>query len=655
MNNMRLGRGSVAGDRHSVISSGIKTPLARHSSVARRSSSYAASSRQSLAPIGSSLGASGSGSAVNNPLNDPRQIRSPAYQKQCRDQLADFLLAGRCHLPLTAKTLISPTTKEFQSIFKWLVTSPDALGYAYHHLEVGAKGFEQECVQVLRDLKYPADVGKTALGAPGSPTNWPTILVMLVWLADLARALSQWSNPLTSMDPLVRPLSTLSPQEMLESQETSSGDMIARLEKEYFSEAYAAWWSQDDDDEAENGGGPNTNPDDAANRMLVDRFQTIEAADMKNLGHLTRLKEQADKELNTLAHQPDPLIEAEQKHASLVKHTQDQQKYIDTYREKAKKHQQAIEQGKAALINVQAEIQQLVQDKADLERQVAEQNLSPEQVVKMTSDRSSLSESIRELIAELGQRKKQVGEQEIAVTRRMDDIDSLVQSYAHARAVIGHIAPTTEGGLTPEDIDFDIHVNMASSDLTAVNLVGTRIKESIRPALNSFGTSLRSEWHTLSTTRIELDDSLDRLASELEQRRHHVQTLELKLSGLETAAQTERERVHEQAHETRQRVAQLEREVGGMSAGGEQELVVVESEVQQLIFAYVVFVVLQVCDYLTHTLFTHHSRQEMIHQATALREKIQQQVTFHLEQIINAKEYATDKLNELTLFAKECA
>lgn len=52
---------------------------------------------------------------------------------------------------------------------------------------------------------------------------------------------------------------------------------------------------------------------------------------------------------------------------------------------------------------------------------------------------------------------------------------------------------------------------------------------------------------------------------------------------------------------------------------------------------------------------THHSRQEMIHQATALREKIQQQVTFHLEQIINAKEYATDKLNELTLFAKECA
>jgi SMC interacting uncharacterized protein involved in chromosome segregation len=52
---------------------------------------------------------------------------------------------------------------------------------------VGAKGFEAECVQVLKDLKYPTDVGKTALGAPGSPTNWPTILVMLVWLSELAK------------------------------------------------------------------------------------------------------------------------------------------------------------------------------------------------------------------------------------------------------------------------------------------------------------------------------------------------------------------------------------------------------------------------------------------------------------------------------------
>jgi SMC interacting uncharacterized protein involved in chromosome segregation len=53
-------------------------------------------------------------------------------------------------------------------------------------------------VQVLKDLKYPTDVGKTALGAPGSPTNWPTILVMLVWLSELAKVRAELETCLFS-------------------------------------------------------------------------------------------------------------------------------------------------------------------------------------------------------------------------------------------------------------------------------------------------------------------------------------------------------------------------------------------------------------------------------------------------------------------------
>jgi hypothetical protein len=37
---------------------------------------------------------------------------------------------------------------------------------------------------------------------------------------------------------------------------------------------------------------------------------------------------------------------------NLIKHKQDQLKYLDLYREKARKHQQAIEQGRQALVNV---------------------------------------------------------------------------------------------------------------------------------------------------------------------------------------------------------------------------------------------------------------------------------------------------------------
>ena len=237
-------------------------------------------------------------------------------------------------------------------------------------------------------------------------------------------------------------------------------------------------------------------------------------------------------------------------------------RYLETYREKARKHQQAIEQGREALVNVgeyvearcyccsndkadgivptmlAAEIQQLEQDKLELERQVAEQNLTPDEVARMNSERSTLSESIRELTHELHKKTRELGEQEIAVARRMDDIDSLVNKYTHGKAVIGLNASSVQ---QQYEIDFNVDVNMASSDLTAVNIVGQRIKESIRPGLQTFGETLRSEWRGQSNQKIEWDDKLDRLNSELEQRRHHVQTLELKLASLESAAEAEKQ------------------------------------------------------------------------------------------------------------------
>ncbi len=51
------------------------------------------------------------------------------------------------------------------------------------------KSFEADCLMILKDMRYPypEQVGKTALGAPGSPTTWPTILSMLNWMVELAK------------------------------------------------------------------------------------------------------------------------------------------------------------------------------------------------------------------------------------------------------------------------------------------------------------------------------------------------------------------------------------------------------------------------------------------------------------------------------------
>lgn len=45
----------------------------------------------------------------------------------------------------------------------------------------------------------------------------------------------------------------------------------------------------------------------------------------------------------------------------------------------------------------------------------------------------------------------------------------------------------------------------------------------------------------------------------------------------------------------------------------------------------------------------------MIHQANSAREKLVQEITFHTEQIIKAREYATEKVNELKTFIQHHA
>jgi kinetochore protein NDC80 len=134
----------------------------------RRSSIFP---RQSMAP----------GMAVGFVAKDTRPTRNPQFQEQCRTNVYQYLMDTRCPYPMNAKTLVSPTQKEFQNLVQFLVQILFQGGFTW------LKTFEMDCNTLLRDLKYPShdSCGKTALGAPGTPQNWPHMLAMLNWLVDL--------------------------------------------------------------------------------------------------------------------------------------------------------------------------------------------------------------------------------------------------------------------------------------------------------------------------------------------------------------------------------------------------------------------------------------------------------------------------------------
>ena len=119
-------------------------------------------------------------------LKDPRATKERAFQKKCREDIFHFLeTRGYSQTPLTDRTLVNPTTRDFQEIFKFIYNYYD--GKPVNNLHSLAKKFEDDVPQLLRAAGYPfaADISKSHLQAIGAQHSWPGMLAMLHWFVQI--------------------------------------------------------------------------------------------------------------------------------------------------------------------------------------------------------------------------------------------------------------------------------------------------------------------------------------------------------------------------------------------------------------------------------------------------------------------------------------
>lgn len=109
---------------------------------------------------------------------DPRPLSDRQYMQACMKSLICYLSEHHYDQPISLKTLSSPSAKDFQSIFTFLIRRLDP------NFQWTTK-FEDEVPQLLKRLRYPFTVSKSALYAVGSPHTWPTLLGCLTWLVEL--------------------------------------------------------------------------------------------------------------------------------------------------------------------------------------------------------------------------------------------------------------------------------------------------------------------------------------------------------------------------------------------------------------------------------------------------------------------------------------
>ena len=141
-------------------------------------------SRPSRSGAGSTaMGGAGSSRA---PLRDIRPTRDASWQKMAQMEIYEYLMENKTDMEipfLTPAVLRSPTSKQFEEIWKFLVLELDPDWVAEN------QKVQDEFVPVMKDLQYPfaETITKSALSAINSPHSWAAITAALHWMVRQAR------------------------------------------------------------------------------------------------------------------------------------------------------------------------------------------------------------------------------------------------------------------------------------------------------------------------------------------------------------------------------------------------------------------------------------------------------------------------------------
>lgn len=109
---------------------------------------------------------------------DVRLVREKGYKQQCIDVILRFLDDNGYEGQVSQKILHNPSSKDFQSIFRFLYGFIDEFEFSSR--------FEDDVVGIMKNLKYPycGEITKSQLSAI-TPHTWPVILSMCFWLVEL--------------------------------------------------------------------------------------------------------------------------------------------------------------------------------------------------------------------------------------------------------------------------------------------------------------------------------------------------------------------------------------------------------------------------------------------------------------------------------------
>lgn len=366
---------------------------------------------------------------------DPRPLKDRAYQTKIGQELLDYMTSHNFEMEmkhtLSQNTVRSPTQKDFNYMFQWL----------YHRIDPSyrfLKNIDQEVPPILKQLRYPFEksITKSQIAAVGGQ-NWSTFLGLLHWMMQLAQILDGYAA--NHYD-----------DACAETGVDVSGD---RIIFEFLSCAYRDWLQMDDDADGDQ---------DKVLAPHVDAMaRAFERSNSKYLDEMKILEAEHERlriEIEEVEKSTPDIARLDNFFKTMEEDRLKFEGYDEKMVQKCERYEARIQLLQEEIEKAMTELKEADEERTNLQRSVDDQGISMQDIDRLTSERERLQKGIESTQQRLDDAKKRVAEKEAEASRKLDELERIIDKYNSLGYQIGLI-PSTSPNAKGKNFELQIILN----------------------------------------------------------------------------------------------------------------------------------------------------------------------------------------------------
>ncbi|EEB08904.1 spindle pole body protein Ndc80 [Schizosaccharomyces japonicus yFS275] len=472
---------------------------------------------------------------------DPRPVRDKAFQSLCATNIVNYLINSGYPSPITIKNILSPTTKEFQSIFKYLYNKIDP-NFSF------VRRIDEDVKLCLKDIQYPyaESITRSHLMAIGSPHSRPVILAMLHWMVEVVQCIESLST----------------------SQEEVPPDDEHFADKAFFEYLVKSYHFFLDDV-----------PDDSSLTEELCAFLDSQNSGIgKEIENLEKNIQSMTEELEKDEELAAVLSQLQQENAVLQEDELKLQAIIERSELRIEKLQSKMGPLGEELNERNVELERLNQEKLSLQAQIEAQPISTTDLDRMTSEREQLSNGLNQISNRIQELRREILEAEGSVQTKTDSLEKLVQRYNTVAYRLG-IVPST----APRANDQSLELGLLEESEGCLNL---DLKNIVRPFLINLRHNLTTEFHSEQSRSLELQESLDKINENVTDTKEELDALEIKIENTLSEYTMLKAKLSEEKSILNSESDKLEHELQQLKLNSQNTLLQLDQRIQALRIEY---------------------------------------------------------------------